>query len=192
MKILKYVFGALAVLVAGFFLIGIISPEVAYDCEIVVDKPMAEAWAVSQDEEKMPDWLEGFQRIEEISGTPGTVGAVSDIYFNSGGEEMVIRETIKDVKPDESTTMFFETEFMNMDYVLSIAPMDGKTKISSTTKAVGNGLFAKSVMALIGSSLKAQEDGNLANLKKVIESNTKDYFPKEEVTLEATENAEGE
>jgi hypothetical protein len=45
---------------------------------------------------------------------------------------------------------------------------------------------------LIGSSLKAQEDGNLANLKKVIESNTKDYFPKEEVTLEATENAEGE
>lgn len=175
MKILKYVIVALAVLIAGFFLLGVITPRVSYDAEIVVDKPLAEAWAVSQDEDKMADWLEGFEKIEAVSGTPGKVGAVSDIHFNTGGEAVIIRETIKEVKPNESVSMYFETEFMDMEYRLSMTPMGEQTKITTSTTAEGNGAFAKSVMSLISSSLKGQEDGNLANLKQVIESNTKNY-----------------
>jgi len=85
MKYLKYILGILAILVIVFFLLGLIKPELSYECEITVDKSLAESWAVSQDEGKMSDWLPGFQKVEPVSGTPGTVGAVADVYFITDG-----------------------------------------------------------------------------------------------------------
>ncbi|SHH64770.1 SRPBCC family protein [Winogradskyella jejuensis] len=171
MKYLKYILGIIAILAIGFFLLGVIKSEVSYDCQVIVDKPLAESWAVSQDESKMADWLEGFQKIEHISGTPDSVGAVSDVHFITEGQEMVIRETITEIVPNESVAMTFTSDFMDMDYKLSMNAVDGKTKISSSTNAKGNGMFSKSLMALMSSSIKEQEETNLANLKKVIEEN---------------------
>ena len=184
MKILKYIAIIIAVLIVGFLLLGLLKPEVSYDSEIVVNKPLAEAWAVTQDEAKMAEWLPGFQKVERVSGTPGTVGAVSDVYFVTDGEEMVIRETITKIVPNETIEMTFTSDFMDMDYKLNMEPMDGKTKITSNTITVGNGILAKSMMALAGSSIKAQEETNLENLKKAIEQNTKDYFPVEQTMKE--------
>lgn len=176
MKYLKYILGLIAILVIGFFLMGIIKPELTYDCEIIVEKPAAESWAIVQDEEKMSEWLPGFQKIEHLSGTPGTVGAVSLVYFDNDGQQMTIQETITNIVPDESMSMTFEDDFMNMDYKISLTSMDGKTKINSSTTAVGNSMVSKSIMALMGGSIKGQEEANLINLKKAIEQNTKEYF----------------
>lgn len=179
MKYLKYTLGVIAVMVLAFFLIGMVKSELKYECEVIVDKSLAESWAVSQDVDKMADWLIGFQKMEHVSGTPGTVGAVSDVYFTHEGQDMTIRETITEIAPNESITMLFESDFMDMDYKIGMEPIDGKTKISSSTTAVGNGSVAKSIMALMGGSIKAQEEINLANLKKTIEENTTNYLPAE-------------
>jgi carbon monoxide dehydrogenase subunit G len=187
MKYLKYILGIIVILVILFLLIGFIKPDVSYDCEIMVDKPLEESWNVTQDEEKMSEWLEGFQKVEQVSGSPGTIGAVTNVYFITDGQEMTIKETIVNIKPNESIEMLFESDFMNMDYELKMASINGKTKISSSTNAKGNGMFSKSIMALMGSSLKTQEETNLTNLKKTIEANTKDYFPIEEATIETNE-----
>jgi len=190
MKYLKYILGLIAILVIGFFLMGIIKPKLAYDCEIIVEKPAAESWAVVQDEEKMSEWLPGFIKIENLSGTPGTVGAVSLVYFDNDGQQMSIRETITDIVPDKSISMTFEDDFMNMDYKMHLTSIDGKTKINSSTTAVGNGTISKSIMALMGGSIKAQEEANLVNLKKAIEQNIKDYFQADEEIIEIKENEE--
>lgn len=188
MKYLKYILGILAVLIIGFFLLGMIKSEISYDCEIQANKPLSESWAVAQDEEKMTEWLEGFQKVEHVSGTPGTVGAVSNVYFIADGTEMMIKETITEIVPNESMSMLFESDFMTMDYQLRMASIDGKTKISSTTVTKGNGMFSKSLMALMGSSIKAQEETNLVRLKATIENNTKNYFPAKEVPIVQNED----
>ncbi|MFS4491720.1 SRPBCC family protein [Maribacter sp. 2308TA10-17] len=175
MKILKYILGILVLLIIGFFLLGIIKSEQSYDCEILVDKPLAESWAISQDASKMSQWLEGFQKFEHVSGTPNTVGAVSDVYFITDGQEMTIRETITDIVPNESVSMKFTSDFMDMDYTLAMESVDGKTKISSSTTATGNGMVSKSIMAMMSSALKTQEETNLTSLKKTIEENSKNY-----------------
>ena len=64
---------------------------------------------------------------------------------------------------------------MNMDYTLNMTAHNGKTKINTSTTTEGNGLISKSMMVLIAGSIKAQEEINLANLKKTIESNVKEY-----------------
>ncbi len=188
MKYLKYILGLLAVLLIVFLLMGIINPKLSYDCEIVVEKPAAESWAVVQDEAKMAEWLTGFQKVEHISGTPGTVGAVSLVYFDNEGQQMSIQETITDIVPDESISMTFEDDFMDMDYKMFLTSIDGKTKISSNTTVVGNSMLSKSILVFIRGSLKAQEEANLIKLKKAIEQNTKDYFPLDDELLEIKED----
>ena len=178
MKYLKYILGTIAALIVSFLLIGIINPTVSYDCAIIVDKPLAESWNVMQDQDQMAKWLEGFQRVEHISGQPGTVGAVSNVHFVTDGQAMAIKETITAIQPNESMEMLFESDFMNMDYKLEMTSIDGKTKINSTTDAKGNGMLSKSIMALMGSALKEQEETNLTNLKNTIEANTKNYSSK--------------
>lgn len=176
MKYLKYAFGILLVVVVAFMAIGLIKPTVTYECEIVVEKPTDESWAVLQDPEKLSEWLDGFQKIEHISGTPGTMGAVSKVYFDDNGQSMEILETITDIVQNESMSMKYESDFMDMDYKLNLVSVNGQTKIHSITTANGNGLISKSIMALMASSLIEQEETNLSNLKKTIEQNTKDYF----------------
>ena len=186
MKYLKYVLIALAALAIGFFAVGFIQSEVSYEIDIMVDKPVEVSWEVAQDPDKMADWLPGYQKSEHVSGTPGTVGAVSDIYFVNNGQEMVIRETITEIKPKESISMVFEDDFMNMDYTLAMSDVDGKTKIKSYTTAKGNGMVSRSFMALLKGTLEDQEVTNLENLKKTIESNTTDYFPVDSTAMDST------
>src|SRR5690554_6439057 len=175
MKILKYIIGIIAILVIGFLALGWFMPKASYDCEITVEKPTTESWAVLQDPEKLSEWLPGFQKMEHVSGIPGTVGAVSNVYFEQNGQPMVIQETITEIVPNESISMFYESDFMNMDYKLNLTAEDGKTKINSHTVSEGNSIIYKSILALMGSSLKKQEETNLLNLKKTIEQNTKNY-----------------
>jgi carbon monoxide dehydrogenase subunit G len=184
MKYLKYILGIIALLAIVFFLIGVIKPKSTYDCEIMVNKAIHESWAVLQDEAKMSEWLAGFQKVEHVSGTPGTVGAVSLVHFDSNGQQMRIKETITKIVPNESMSMTFEDEFMNMDYQMSLTTVDGNTKITSSTTAIGNGAISKSMMALMGGALKTQEETNLTNLKKTIEQNTKNYFPVKRESVE--------
>ena len=185
MKILKYILILIGVLIVGFLLMGVVKPQVSYDCEISVDKPVQESWAVIQDEEKLSDWLTGFKRIEHVSGTPGTEGAVADVYFDNNGQEMTIRETITSLVPDESISMSYTSDFMNMDYKLSMEGAEGGTKINTNTVAKGNGMFARSMMALMAGSIKAQETMNLENLKQTIEKNEKNYFPVDTMVVDS-------
>lgn len=185
MKYLKYILGIIIILAIAFFSLGIIKPKISYDAEILVDKPKAETWAVIQDEDKLSEWLPGFQKIEHVSGTPGTVGAVSNVYFINNGQNMSIKETITDFLPNESISMSFVSDFMNMDYKLALTSDNGKTKIKTNTITMGNGMISKSIMALMGRTIKEQEETNLSNLKKAIEQNTKNYSLAEEIIIES-------
>lgn len=171
MKYIKYILGSLFVLALIFLLLGVVKPNISYNCEVTVNKPITESWTVMQDESKMADWLPGFQKAEPISGTPGTVGAVSMIYFDKDGEQMNIRETITGIVPNESISMIFEDAFMVMDYKITLTDIKGKTNISSNSHALGNSFFSKSIMVLLSGFIKGQEETNLMNLKKTIEQN---------------------
>lgn len=180
MKYLKYAIGIIAILILGFLSLGWIKPTVSYECEIMIEKPTTESWAVLQDTEKLSEWLSGFQKLEHISGSPGEIGAVSKVYFEENGQDMAIKETISNVVPNEYMSMLYESDFMNMNYELKLTSVNGQTKLTSNTVAEGNGVISKSIMALMGSMLKEQEESNLSNLKKTIEQNTKSYLQLEQ------------
>lgn len=172
-----YLLGIILLLLLLFFAKGLLTPSINYENEVVVDKSAKEAWAVMSDQSNMPKWISGFIKSELKSGTANTVGAVSDVYIEEAGEEMVMEETITAINEYEHMAMSFTMDFMDMDYEIYFKEDKGKTKITSKSSTEGNSLVAKSIISFMPSAMKEQEDKNLANLKKLINENTRNYFP---------------
>ncbi|MFK8005828.1 MAG: SRPBCC family protein [Saprospiraceae bacterium] len=178
MKYLKYFLGIIAVLALLFIGKGILTPSLSYSSEIIVDKPIKEAWAVMNDESKISQWLKGIKDVKHVSGEKGKVGAVTQYTFDENGQESVILETIKTIRPNEHINMDFVMEgVMAMDYQVDFTEKNGKTHITSSTVTKGIGMLMRSMVSFMKSSMQDQEDENMGNLKKLIEGNTTNYFP---------------
>lgn len=191
MKYLKYLLGLIALLALIFFGRGLMTPNVSYSTEITVDKPVAEAWAVMNDQSKTKDWLKDLTEIEHVSGERNTVGAVTRYTFEQNGESSTILETLKAFTENEHVAMDFDMEgVMHMDYQMNLSEENGKTRIQSATVTTGEGLFMRSMVSFMKGSMLAQENENLNNLKTLINTNTTDYFPEPEPAPVANEAVE--
>lgn len=184
MKYLKYLLGVIVLLGALFVIRGMITPSISYGGEISVDKSINEAWAVMNDESKISQWLKGIKSMEHVSGEKGKVGAVTKYVFDENGQESEVIETIKEIRPNESITMDFSMkDVMDMEYQVHFSEKDGKTNIKSETITKGHGIFMKSLLPFMTSTMQAQEDENMNNLKKLINENTTNYFPEPVVEM---------
>ncbi len=169
MKYLKYLVGILILLPLIFFLRGLVTPSVSYDSSLTIDRPVSEVWSVMQDEATLPDWIEGYQRSEHVSGVRGEVGGVSHVYVEQGGQESMMKETITELIPNQKMAMLFSMDFMDMDYEMILEDQGSQTLITSRSVTRGNGLFAKSMVSWMKGGMKKQEDKNMAKLKSLVE-----------------------
>lgn len=181
MKILKNIFFVIIALVVIFFAIGFIKSEVNYGSEVTVNKPVQEAWAVSQDETKYTEWLDGFKSMELISGEKFKEGSKYKIIVSpgEGQEEFEMIETIVSVKENDHITMIFDSEFMDFEQTMSFKDNGGSTTITTDSKVIAKGIMTRALFAtmeMLGGSFSAQETKNMEALKKLIEENTTDYF----------------
>ena len=190
MKYLKYILGIIALLGILFIAKGFLIPNITYSSEIVVNKPAKEAWAVMNDESKTAQWLKGIKKQEHVSGEKGQVGGVTKYTFEENGQESIMVETIKALRPNEHIAMDFVMEdVMEMDYQMDTSTKDGKTHIKSSTTVRGLGMFMRSMVSFMEGTMQAQEEENMNNLKVLIEANTTDYFPAPVVeTVETVES----
>ncbi len=65
-----------------------------YSLTNTINKPLAEVAEKFGDPDGIKHWMEGLQKIERVSGTPGKTGAKSNFHFLHKNREMVISETI--------------------------------------------------------------------------------------------------
>mgnify|MGYP001814700269 CR=1 FL=1 len=65
-----------------------------YTLSNTINKPLDEVIEKFKDPEGVKHWMEGFQKMEHLSGTPGEVGATTNFHFLHKKKEMIIHETI--------------------------------------------------------------------------------------------------
>lgn len=180
MKILKYSLYVVIVLVILFFATGLMSPSVGYGHEITVDKPIEEAWAVTQDESKYKLWLEGYKSMELLSGQKGAVGSTYKVIVNpgEGQQDFEMIETVTSIKEFDHVKMSFDSDVMDFEQIITFKENNGKTTITTDSKVIGKNIVSRSlfaIMEMITGSFTAQETKNIEALKRVIENNTTSY-----------------
>ena len=189
MKILKYIGITIAALVLIFLALGMFNSSVSYGHEIVVNKPIEEAWAVSQDVSKYDQWLEGFKSMELISGEQFMPGSTYRVVVNpgEGQEDFVMTETLVSIKENDHVHLSFDSEMMDFEQTMTFTEVDGGTKIMSDSEVIGKGIMMQSMFACMELCMGAfdkQEAKNFDALKKLIEENTTVYgAPVEEISL---------
>jgi hypothetical protein len=182
MKILKYVIYVLLALLVIFFAFGLLKPTISYGHEISTSKSVKEAWAVTQDESKYSQWLEGFKSIELIEGEKGAVGSKYKVIVNpgEGQPEFEMIETVISLVDNDHVNLHFDSDMMDFDQVISVRESDGKTYVKTESTVGAKGIMMKSMFAMmetLGGTFQSQEEKNINALKKVIDENTTDYFP---------------
>ena len=184
MKYLRYLLYIVFGLLTCFLLVGLFVKQVEYSSEVTVNKPAKEAWAVYQDESKMKDWLEGFESIKLTKGEKNEIGSEYLVTINQDGETFEIKEILNSFKEFENVNFDFDNDFMLMNYNIDFLDSEGSTKIKSHSIVQPHGLFMRAMTPLIKGSMIAQEEKHMNDLKKVIESNTTDYFPIEIIEVD--------
>ena len=71
-----------------------------FEHEIEIDKPLKEVYRAFNDPDNLPRWLQGLQRTEQISGTPGEVGSVTKQIYLERGRTVEMIETITAHEPE--------------------------------------------------------------------------------------------
>jgi uncharacterized membrane protein len=176
MKYLKYFLVLIVLFALLFVAMGFIRPSISYESEIIVNKPLKESWTVMNDESKISQWLKGLTKVELVSGEKGTVGSVTNYTFVENEQESIIVETIKSIEANQHISMsFVMADVMNMDYRMDFSEKEGKTQIKSSTTNKGVGFIMRSMVSFMKGAMQTQEDENMNNLKKLIESNTTSY-----------------
>ena len=196
MKILKYLLYIIILIVVIFFAIGIFKKTVSYGSEITVNKPIEEAWAVSQDESKYDQWLEGFKSMELISGEKFQPGSKYKIIVNPGNgeEDFEMIETLISIKENEHIEMHFDSEMMDFEQIMNFSEADGKTTITTESKVMGKGVMMRAMfgtMQMLLGAFDKQEQKNMDALKKLIDENSSENAiePAEEAAETAIDEA---
>ena len=68
---------------------------------VIINKSIREVWDFFKNPANLKLWLGGFQRFEQVSGIPGTVGAKAKHYFLEKGKELMVDEEIMEVIPEK-------------------------------------------------------------------------------------------
>jgi carbon monoxide dehydrogenase subunit G len=180
MKIFKYLLFLVLGLILIFVAVGLFTPVVDYGHEIKVKKPIAEAWAVTQDESKYAQWLEGFKSIELLSGEKGTVGSTYKVIVNpgEGQDDFEMTETVVSLKEHDHVEMKFDSEMMDFEQRMSFAVEGGGTRIWTESKVLGKNVMMRAMFALmegLGGAFETQEAKNMEALKVLIDENQTVY-----------------
>ena len=165
MKILKYILFAVLGLIVLFLSLGLIYPSVSYGHEIKVDKSIEEAWAVSQDETKYGEWLEGFKSMELISGEKYQTGSKYKVVVapGNGQPDFEMTETLVSIKEFDHVTMHFDSEAMDFEQTIFFSETDDGATVKSDSKVIGKNLMSRSMFAameLLMGAFQSQEEKN--------------------------------
>lgn len=157
-------------LFGGFFLIGILSPEVSYDSEVLVNKPLGQSWEVFTDPARTAEWLEGFQARAQVSGEPGKLGSKVKMAFVEEGQTIYATEEIINLIPRQQFDFVLEAEVLSTLVKVSFFPEGDQTRILAKSVVHGKNPIYRSMFVILKGTFAKQDQITYENLKAVIEA----------------------
>ena len=170
-KLLLILFLAIVAAVLIFFVPAILNPTLSQESKISISEPRILVWDEWTNPDNMAKWLEGFKSIERISGEPLTKGSKYKIVVEMDGEQFEAIEEITDVVTHEKFSFRLIGDMLTDDVTVTLTDKGLTTDFVQSETIAAKGLFNRAFFYWMQSSMAAQSQKNLDNLKKFIEGN---------------------
>jgi uncharacterized protein YndB with AHSA1/START domain len=145
-------------------------PYMLTQSTVIINKSIKEVWEFFKNPDNLKLWLGGFQRFEQVSGTPGTVGAKAKHYFIERGKELVLDEEIIEVIPEKKFLGTLGSPMMVntvTNYFNDLGNNQTEYALSSDTQF--KGFLWKQIGPLMKGEFKKRQENDLQKLKQVLE-----------------------
>ena len=128
-----------------------------YTCTTTIALPIDKVAALWENEATLHEWQDGFDRIEQLSGTPNTQGATAKIYFN-GKHKMELLETILVANlPHEKVARYEHIHMTNTQTTRFVVIDENTTQFYSEVEYTQfNGFMIKLFAKLLPGKFQAQ------------------------------------
>jgi len=142
-----------------------------YTCTVEINLPLAEVVELWNNDRYFKEWQDGFERIEQVSGTPNTQGAKSKIFFG-GKRSFELLETILVADlPHEKKGLYEHVHMTNTQTSRFVALGKDKTQyVSEVEYTQFNGFIVKLIARLFPKKFKAQSQKWMDQFKAFAES----------------------
>ncbi|HNQ61665.1 MAG TPA: hypothetical protein PKJ62_04680 [Bacteroidia bacterium] len=166
LKITGLVLVALAII---FFSLGLVSPNVTYTSEILINKPLAETFRKYNDPGTLKQWIPEMKSFEIVEIKPGMVGTKLKMIIENDGQTMELNEEVIAFEENKLVGLSFDAGMMHKTDMVEFVQTEDGTLIRGNYTCTGSNLFYKSLFSLFKTQFKSIDEGYLKNFKAFVE-----------------------
>ena len=166
LKILAIIIGSLLLI---FLLAGLVKPEVSYETEVSINKPIGEVFTKYNDISLIQNWIPQITNVKTIKESPTKIGTQYKMTLENNGQVIEMLETTTHYEENKLVGVHFNAGNMLKDNVFSFQSLGGNTKITGKHTCSGSNYLHKCMFAFFGSMFKNIDQSYADNFKKWIE-----------------------
>ena len=170
MRIFKFLAKVLAVIIALFFLSGLLFSEISYTTSQRINLPVEQTFALFNDSSKMKDWMKGLQSFKTIEEKPGVVGSRYQIVIDAQNTFTKMDELVTSYKRNEKISLTIESIEMIKKDNYTFQVIDNQTLIQNKSTTQGKTYFLKCLYASFYIYLKRIDQEILDSFKVYVEN----------------------
>jgi uncharacterized membrane protein len=172
MKILKALLVIVLLIFFAVFVASFLTPsEYKINVAVTVDANVEKSFSIFNDESNMQEWITGFVSLEKISGENNQVGSTYRVVMQDDGREMEMIETITTFKENEYFSFDLEHDDIYTSVDISFTAIDTtQTELVAKILFIPKAMFVRALMPFFEDAMKARQQNNYMNLKKLIEA----------------------
>lgn len=169
MKFLKAFLVVLLLIVCGLLLIGVFVPEVDDQFDTRIERPIVQVYAAFLNSEDLPEWVDGLDRVERVSGFLAMPGSEFDLYYSGTETEVVYRLEVLDIVPMQSIRFKLYNE--QLEFTVNVKfEQDGLATVLHTYVQIkGQDLLSRSFVPLMKGAIMDVGKDNFAAFKQLQE-----------------------
>lgn len=121
------------------------------------------------DQDTLPRWITGLQRIEQVEGKPGEVGSVSKHVYLEKGRIIEMIETITAHEPERHFAGELETGGMQCTIRVDFVDKGDSTLMRFRSDFRSQGFLMKLMMPFVKGRVRARQEGDMKKFKALVE-----------------------
>ena len=170
MKIFKYLALFFLLLIASFFILGLVTPSVVYENKVTVNAPIEKAFALFMDTTKMKEWIPGFVSIKNDSGDLTTPGSKLHLVLLQEEQKYEMTEVVTTYKPNQQYSYLLENAVLRNNVDIRFKAIGNQTEIKAHNYVRGNSIIWRSIFFFYKKEFFDQGQKTVDDLKKMIEN----------------------